>query len=497
MTVTGSQSLWLEQQPAVEYPALAGEERFDVAVLGGGITGLTTALLAKRQGARVAVLEAGRIARGATGNNTAKVTALQSTVYSTIEQRHGPRVAAAYATASAEAVETVSTLIAEERIDCDLMRRPALTIARTDDERPLVEQEARAAARAGLPVVTTDETDLPFPVRTAVRLDDQLAFHPVRYAAGLATAVDGDGSRVFEHSRALSVSPGAPWQVRTADATLLADELVVATHYPLLDRGLFFARLEPERSYCIAARVRDEPPGDMSITAGDPKRSVARYGDLLIVCGEGHTAGERDIGAERFTRLEEFAREHWDVAEITHRWSAQDPAGYDALPMIGRYLPVGRNLFVATGFAKWGLTGGTFAARIIADKLAGRDNAPAHHFSPQRVSPRSLPTMMRMNAEVGADLFGDRLTPPGASSAADIPRGQARTMRDGVGKKGVYRDDEGGLHAVSLRCTHLGCLVRFNGAERSWDCPCHGSRFDVDGAVLEGPAVRPLQRREP
>ncbi|PRX50952.1 glycine/D-amino acid oxidase-like deaminating enzyme [Prauserella shujinwangii] len=497
MTVSGERSLWLDRPAPAEFPELAGEQRFDVAVLGAGITGLTTALLAKRQGARVAVLESGRVARGATGNNTAKATALQSIVYSTLERRHGPRTAAAYASGNLAAVETIARLAAEEGIDCDLERRPATTVARNGEERTLVEREARTAADAGLPVELTDRADLPFPVEAAVRLADQIALHPARYAAGLAAAVDGDGCRVFEGSRVHSVSATAPWRVGTPGGTVVADAVVVATHYPLLDRGLFFARLEPERSYCVAARIRGEPPGDMAITPGPPKRSVSRHGDLLIVGGESHPAGARDVGAERFERLEAFAREHWDVTEITHRWSAQDPSGYDALPMIGSYLPGHPTLLVATGFAKWGLTGGTMAATVLADRLAGRDNPLAPHFSPQRVSPRSLPSLARMNAKVGTDLVGDRLTPADAGSAADVPRGQARTVRDGLGKKGVYRDEDGELHAVSLRCTHLGCLLRFNGAERSWDCPCHGSRFDVDGAVLEGPAVRPLERRDP
>jgi nitrite reductase/ring-hydroxylating ferredoxin subunit len=256
--------------------------------------------------------------------------------------------------------------------------------------------------------------------------------------------------------------------------------------------------MKPQRSYCIAARLASgAPPQGMSINAGSPTRSIRSFGDLLIVGGESHSAGARDATPERFARLEEFARAHWDVEAVTHRWSAQDPVHYDHLPVIGPYRPGSSRLWVASGFMKWGFSSATFAAKILCDRIGGRDNPWAATFSPTRVSPRSLHEVGQLGGKFTLDLVGDRLRPPEAPSAGDIPAGEARVLGDGLGRKGVYRDEDGTLHAVSVRCTHMGCLLRFNGAERSWDCPCHGSRFDVDGAVLEGPAVQPLERREP
>jgi nitrite reductase/ring-hydroxylating ferredoxin subunit len=329
-----------------------------------------------------------------------------------------------------------------------------------------------------------------------VRLDDQLQFHPVRYAQGLARAVDGDGSIVMEGTRALGLDEGSPCRVRTTGGTIAADRVVVATHYPVFDRGLYFARLEAQRSYCIAAQVRGSLPAGMFISAGSPTRSIRSYGDQLILGGEGHATGSREADPARYERLEQFARTHWDVQSIGYRWSAQDPSAYDHLPLIGRYTPFSSRVFLASGFMKWGLSGGTFAAMILRDLIAGRHNPWAGRFSPNRLSLRSAPALTRMNVKVGAAFLLDRLVPAQADSAANVPRGEARVVRRGLGKAGVYRDDQGRLHAVSLRCTHLGCLLRFNEAERSWDCPCHGSRFDVDGAVLEGPAVEPLDHYE-
>jgi len=496
-TTTAAQSLWLEALPASGYPPPTGERTFDVLVLGGGITGLTTALLLKRRGQRVAVAEANRVGSGATGNNTAKVTALQSTRLSQITRTRGKKVARAYAECNLDAVEQVAAIAAEEGIDCDLRRRDAFTVATSASELSAVQREFQAALDVGLPVELTDEVDLPIPVVGAVRLAGQIEFHPVRYALGLAAAVHGDGSAVFEQTRATSVSEGRPIRVETTQGPLTSEQVVVATHYPLWDRGLYFARMEATRSYCIAARVRGEPARGMAITAGSPSWSFRSAGGLQIVCGQGHAAGARGVDESRYGVLEDYAREHFDVVEITHRWSAQDAMPYDSTPMIGAYTPISARMHVATGFAKWGLTGGTMAAAILADRITGHGGSSrsAGAFDPARISARGVPTLAKIGAKTAVGLVGDRLMPGSATSADEIPLGEARVIRRGTDRTGVYRDDEGTLHAVSMRCTHLGCLVRFNGAETSWDCPCHGSRFDVDGNVLEGPAVTPLERR--
>jgi glycine/D-amino acid oxidase-like deaminating enzyme/nitrite reductase/ring-hydroxylating ferredoxin subunit len=496
LTTSADQSLWLATAPLTDYGRLQSDVETDVAVLGGGITGLTTALLLKRDGARVVVLEGRRIGSGVTGCTTAKVTALQQTVYRQLRRRHGSDGAATYAEASLAGVELVAALAAEEGIECDLERRAAFTYAAEENERTAVESEHDAASAAGLSVKLVEDVDLPYATHGALRLDDQIQLHPVRYVQGLARSVQGDGSDVFEGSPALEVDAAGPCRVRTDTATVTAQQVVVATHYPMLDRGLFFARLEPTRSYCIAARIPGEPPQGMSISAGQTTRSVRSHGEALVVGGEGHITGARKATPERYRQLEGFAREHWGATEITHRWSAQDPVSWDLLPVIGRYLPRSTRLFVASGFHKWGLSSGTFGASIIADLIAGRDNPWAERFNPSRIGVRGLPKLVEMNARVATDFVSDRVIQALRGRVEDLPAGDARVLRDGLGKTGVFRADDGSLHAVSLRCTHLGCLLRFNGAERSWDCPCHGSRFDVDGAVLEGPATSPLERKQ-
>ncbi|MEU3644376.1 FAD-binding oxidoreductase [Lentzea sp. NPDC034063] len=323
MTTTAEKSLWLAALPATARAPLTGAHSFDVAVVGGGITGLTTALLLKRRGLRVVVLEADRVASGASGNNTAKVTALQSTVYSRIRSTHGLAAATDYATASLAAVAQVAELATG--ISCDLRRAPAVTYAYTESEVRDVDHELITARQVGLPVRAIGDVGLPFEVHAAVRLDDQIALHPVKYLRGLADAIDGDGSLVCEHSRVLDVSGH---RVSTADGRVTAEKIVIATHYPVLDRGLYFPRLELTRAYCVAARV-STPPQALAISTGSPSWSISAHEDKLILAGQSHPTGKPVV--EPFRRLEDFARKHWQVEEITHRWSAQDPTSYDHL----------------------------------------------------------------------------------------------------------------------------------------------------------------------
>ena len=490
-------SLWLDTTgPRAEYPPLDGDRRVDVAVVGAGITGMTAALLLARAGRSVAVVDQHVVAGGTTGHSTAKVTSQHGLTYALLRLTHGRDAARTYAEAMEAAKERIAGLVGEG-VDCAFRRRAAYLYGSAGWQRRLLEREAGAAADAGLPATFVESTPLPYDVHGAVRFDDQAEFDPRAYVAGLARLLVEAGGEVFEHTRAHQVHEGEPCRVETERGTVTAGDVVVATLIPFLDRGGFFARAFPNRSYVVTARIAGPPPDGMFINAGSPTRSLRAHGDLLLVGGEGHHVGSGKAQPERYDALIEFARRHWDVQSIEHRWSAQDYSPADQVPYAGRLHPRSDHVYVATGLRKWGITAGTAAAELITDDILGRENDRARLFSSTRVRPQEGPRLVLENSRVGFHFFADRIKQRGSRPIEELRPGEGDIVSAEGEKVAGYRDDEGALHAVSSRCTHLGCQVVWNAAERTWDCPCHGSRFAVDGEVLNGPAVDRLEPRGP
>jgi glycine/D-amino acid oxidase-like deaminating enzyme/nitrite reductase/ring-hydroxylating ferredoxin subunit len=492
-------SLWLDLPETPARPPLDGGESADVVVVGAGITGLTTALLLARDGRSVTLVEADRNGSGASGHTTAKVTSQHGLTYAGLASKYGADAARTYGAANEAALERIGALVGEG-IECDFRRRDAYVYAATEEQADDVEAESEAAEAAGLPAGYVSKAPLPFDTHGAVVFHEQAEFHVQRYLLGLAELFEQAGGRIAEGTTAKGVSEGKPCVVETDRGEIEAGEVVIATLLPFLDRAAFFARAHPMRSYCIAARVDGLVPDSMLISAGSPTRSVRTQPfegeELLIVGGEGHKVGSGEAEPERYELLAEFAREHWQVREITHRWSTQDYMPVDNVPYIGRLHPLSKHLWTATGMKKWGMTGGTLAAELISDAIAGRENPHASLFSSTRFSPRGEgPKLVSENTKVAGHFFGDRLRERGGRAIEDLEPGEGAIVSADGEKVAGYRDEQGGLHAVSARCTHLYCQVRWNGAERSWDCPCHGSRFGVDGEVLNGPAVEPLPPR--
>ena len=496
-----AESLWIDTGPAQSpHPRLKGEVRAEVAVLGGGIAGVTTALLLAEAGVSVVLLEAGRLAHGVSGYTTAKVTSQHGAIYARLRSRFGAEVARAYGQANEQGLAWIAERIERDGIDCDLRRQPAYLYASEGSSRSQIEKEAEAAIEAGLPAELVETTPLPYPVEAALRFDDQAEFHIRKYLLALAGRLEGAGCRIFEQSRALGVDAGSPCTVSTAAGTVVAERVVVATHYPFLDRSLAFARVHPHRSYAIVCDIEGTPPPGMYINADSPTRSIRAVPldgrELLLVGGEGHKTGEGGDTRERYQRLEEFSRRHWQVRSVDYRWSTQDNVTIDGMPYIGRLVPRNDRLLMATGFAKWGMTGGTVAALLLSDLLLGRDNPWAPLFDPNRLKQVTGGLkLLEENARVGLHFVGDRLRKRGTRSLEDLAPGEGDIVRHGGEKVAGHRRDDGTLVAVSTRCTHLGCQLNWNTAERSWDCPCHGSRFSPEGAVLQGPAVHELERK--
>ncbi|MEU9187488.1 FAD-dependent oxidoreductase [Streptomyces sp. NPDC048484] len=498
-------SYWIGTAPPGDlHPPPAGDITVDVAVIGAGIAGLSTALELARAGRSVAVLEADRIATGVTGHTTAKLSALHTLVYERLRRTRGIKAAKLYGRSQSEAIRHAAALVDELDIDCDWEDTDAFTYTQDPERVGELKAEADAARAAGLHAeyVTGSGTDLPFPVTGAVRVREQAQFHPRKYLLAVTDDLLRHGARIHEHTRVIGLKEGEPCRLTTeAGPTVTATDVVVATHYPIFDRALLFTRLSPRRELVLTAPVAAGlAPHGMYITTEHGTRSLrtAPYADgqrLLIVTGEHFTPGAADV-EERFGRLADWATEHFGTLDFTHRWATQDNDSTDSVPLVGPFHAGSRHTYVATGFGGWGVSGGIMAGRLLSDLITGQSPPWSELYDPRRVraAVREAPAFLKHQAQVARHFVGDRL-PPTSGSADDLAPGEGALVRIDGHRCAAYRDDDGELHAVSARCTHLGCLVAFNRAERAWECPCHGSRFDPDGQILQGPATRPLERR--
>lgn len=489
-------SLWLATTTRPEYPPLAGNVEVDVAIIGGGLAGISVATALKAAGATVAVIEARYVGNGVTGNTTAKVTALHGLIYDQLIRRFGEEKARLYAAANQAGMREIRRNVSEHGIDCDLETVTAYSYTEDESEREKFQAEAEAGAKIGLPLEHVSQTPLPFPVAAAVRLGDQSQFHPLKYLLALAERIPGNGSHVFGGSRVLEYEPGTPCSVTTAAGKVSARDVVIASHYPIGDKALYSLRMTPERSYVLALKPAGELPEGLTdsvlkgTTPGHSMRTQpSPNGPLLLVGGEGHVTGEGGNTSERYRRLETWARERFGEHEVAYRWSAQDNSTLDGVPYIGRAAPGSEHLYVATGFGGWGMTHSAMSGMLITDLIAGRDNPWEELYDPKRVNVHGAGDFVKMAARSTQHLVIDRLT---LEKGASVAPGEGVVVKRDEGAVALYRAPDGVLTSLSAACTHMGCIVAWNDAEKTWDCPCHGSRFEATGAVIQGPAIQPL-----
>lgn len=492
---TPKASLWHATSPWPRQAPQTFPAEVDVVVVGAGITGLTAALTLKRRGVSVAVVEMRRLGDGETGLTTAHLTELVDARYREIERDFGREGAQRVAASSRTAIDHIEAWSRE--FPCGFERVPAYLYAEDDAQRDELSREVEAARHAGVEASFVDEVPLPFATRGALRAEGQAQFHPLAYLHGIARAFVGEGCHLFEESRVVGVEDGEPCLV-TLDSgvELRARAVLVTANVPVSNLLLLHTRIAAYRTYALAARAARLPPPGLYWDAGDPYHYSRVHEDAdgawLLVGGEDHKTGQCEDTEAAFARLRAYAAERFGAEAPRHEWSGQVIEPADGLPYIGRNA-ASDNVFVATGFAGNGLTLGTAAGLMLADAAQGLANPWADLYeATRRTVLGAVKNLIVENVDVPLHLVGDRLATP-ERTVDDLRPGDGAVVDVGGRKLAVYCDERGTLHGLSPVCTHMGCHVGWNAAEKSWDCPCHGGRFDALGAVLNGPPLTPLE----
>nr|WP_239549224.1 FAD-dependent oxidoreductase [Scopulibacillus daqui] len=479
---------------------LNGNIEADVIIIGGGITGLTAAYLLVNEGLKVALLEADRLLNGTTGHTTAKITAQHDLIYDELMNHMGKSKARLYYEANMGALKFIKETIDKHGIDCDYSEEDAYVYAVTDRCARQLEKEFKAYQKLKIDGGLVD--DIPFDVNAAKALvmKHQAQFHPIKYLAYLVKVIIDKGGLIFEGTTAVDVDNGRQPTVVTRDGHRAAGRFVLAcSHYPFYDgQGFYFTRMYAERAYLIAAKVDKPYPGGMYISAEDPVRSFRSVKinneEMILIGGERHKTGQGIDTLEHYKALESFGQDVFGLKETKYRWSAQDLTTLDKVPYIGHITSRHPNILVGTGYRKWGMTNGTAAALLFRDYILDKKNPYKHLYSPSRFyADPSLKTFFEQNIDVAGHLMKGKFESP-AKRPEDLSKGEGSIVICGGDRAGAYVDDQGECHIVDTTCTHLGCEVEWNSGDKTWDCPCHGSRYSYTGEVIEGPAEKPLKK---
>lgn len=470
-------SLWSQTAVIPSRPSLEEAITAQAAVIGGGLAGVLIAHALQSQGLQTVLLEAQTLGSGQTKNTTAKITTQHGLCYAKLIKDFGPEKAVGYARANLRAIEEYRRIICERGIDCLLENEPAFLYSTVDLQA--LEEEARAARQLGIDARLTADTTLPFSVKGALRFEKQAQFHPLRFLASIA-----EDLTVYEHTQAIRVEGDA---ITTDRGTVRAEHIIFATHFPFQNMpGYYFLRMHQERSYVLALEGAGAL-GGMYLGIDSDGLSLRNSGNHLLLGGGGHRTGENSEGG-KYDQLRQAAKTYWPQAKEVAHWSAQD-----CVPYIGRFSPATPNWYVATGFQKWGMTTSMVAALLLSGLITGSEDPDSAIFDPHRFNvPASAKNLMTDGTQAVKGIAKSVFAGPRAELDA-LPNGHGGIVEVDGEKAGVYKDEDSKVYVVSPRCPHLGCQLEWNPDEKSWDCPCHGSRFDYRGGLIDNPAQKNLE----
>ena len=474
-------SVWSESCKFRKREALNKDIKTDVLVIGAGIAGILTAYMLKQKGREVVVIDAAEIASGNTKNTTAKITSQHDLIYSKLITEFGEEKARQYAKANERAIKKYKEIIEDKRIECDFEEKPAYVYSL--NEVDVLKEEVEAAKKLGIDAEFVQEANLPFKINGAVKFNNQAQFNPLKFLRGISNELV-----IYENTRALEIKENL---VVTSGGNITANNIVVATHYPIMNApGYYFMKMHQERSYVLALENTSEIDG-MYIDLNKEGYSFRTYNNLLLLGGISHRTGENEEGGS-YDELRKVAKRLYPKAKEKYYWSAQDCMTIDGIPYIGRYSSETPNIYVATGFNKWGMTSSMVSAMIISDMISEKENDFSEIFSPRRFDlSLSINNIANDLIETAKNFIAQKVSIP-SSEIEHIKNGHGGIIEYNGEKVGVYKNKDGKEFFVSTKCTHLGCQLSWNADELTWDCPCHGSRFDYKGRLIGSPATKDL-----
>ena len=475
-------SIWDESCKFNKREELKGDIKTDILIIGAGIAGILIGYFLKQNGREVVLIDKSEIASGNTRNTTAKITSQHDLIYNTLIEEFGEEKAKQYAEANELAIKKYKEIIKERKIDCDFEKVPAYIYSLNETDKII--KEVEAAKKLGIDAEFIEKIDLPLEIKGAIKFNNQAQFNPLKFLKDISKELV-----IYENTRAIKIEENL---VSTDKGNIVANHIVIATHYPIMNApGYYFMKMHQERSYVIALENANNNIEGMYIDYEKQGYSFRNYKGLLLLGGVSQRTGENESGGS-YDKLREVAKEIYPKAREKYHWSAQDCMTIDGIPYIGKYSENTPNIYVATGFNKWGMTSAMVSAMIISDLILGKENDFSDIFSPKRFDlSLSISNIAKDLATTTKNFIAQKIYIP-SSEIEHIKNGHAGVVEYKGQKVGVYKNEEGKEFIVSTKCPHLGCELHWNADELTWDCPCHGSRFNYKGKLIDSPSVKDI-----
>ncbi len=495
-------SYWIDSFPKIinNSKELTDNLTADVCIVGGGITGISTAYELAKAGLKVVILEKCLLAEKASGNTTAKITSSHGIFYSYLVKAFSVDFARKYLFANQEAIDNIEKIVTSENIDCDFERKDSYIFTSQNDDLQKIEDEVSTVNLLGFPAEFVTTPPIPLKTVGAIKFSNQAQFHPRKYIAGLCNYILSKSGEIFERSKVVDIKRvNSNYMISTEKGSVTSKYLVLATHYPIVKiPGFYFLKMYQEASYLIGVETKSPSLDGMFLSTSSPSISLRTVKDpnkqLVLIGGSEHKVGIKNDFSNAFSELEKFAKQIYPDAKVLYRFGTQDCISLDKIPYIGILSHMMPNAYVATGFKKWGMSSSNVAANIIKDKILGQKNKFEDVFSSTRFGPiKNRAEFGNMLKESTYSLVLNRFNLPQAT-IDDIACDEGKIVKSGTKKIGVYKDINGKIFAIKPYCTHLGCELSWNSLEKTWDCPCHGSRFSYSGEPIYDPAIKDLTR---